>query len=432
MTQATFTATGHLVLDSNPIEPRTVRVAIAGCGVVGGDLVRLIRESASDVLTGDGVRLEIVSVLVRRPEIERGLPLSPELITSDVSRFQSASADIVVEAIGGTGVAREIVEDALARGARVVTANKALVARHGAELATLAARAGGRLDFEAAVGGGVPIVRSLRDSLSSSGVVALRGILNGTTNYILSRLAEGTPFDEALALARRLGFAEANPERDLNGSDAADKIAILSWLAFGIDPARLAVRTRGIVGTADRLAADAKAFGGVLRLVAEARAHSGGVTAAVEPTIVSADSELGRARDETNVVQVKTRWNGTVTTSGPGAGGRPTAAALLGDVRSAARPLAVGIAAGAVGSGRAEPETPPARWVVSIRRESGVGSELRAELRHTGVHADRLEIDSESGVIRALLDPAKWDRVDALETRLRRAGFDPVVSRYLV
>jgi homoserine dehydrogenase len=191
-----------------------------------------------------------------------------------------------------------------------VTANKALIAAHGPELAALARQNRTRLDFEAAVGGGIPVVRALRDTLSSSAPRAIRGILNGTTNFILTRLELGAGFDDALADAQRLGYAEADPTRDLAGADAADKIAILAWLGFGVDPSRLPVTTRGLQGIADRVAADARAHGGVPRLVAEASLQDGRVTARVEPSIVAADGEFGRTRDERNLVVVDTRWNG--------------------------------------------------------------------------------------------------------------------------
>ncbi len=165
-----------------------------------------------------------------------------------------------------------------------------------------------------------------------AGIRSVRGILNGTTNYILSRLGDGWKYADALADAQARGLASANPARDLSGEDAADQLRILGWLAFGVEPARLIVRRRGIGGDPERLAADAALLGGVARLLAEVVEEENGIVAAVEPVIVAATSELGRARDEETAVVIESRSHGRVRLAGPGAGGAPTASAILGDV----------------------------------------------------------------------------------------------------
>ncbi|HEX8432706.1 MAG TPA: homoserine dehydrogenase, partial [Longimicrobium sp.] len=243
---------------------RTVRVALAGCGVVGGELVRLLHGSAAEVGARHGVRFELVSVLVRDRNRPRPAELPDGVLTTDLATFLAARADVVVEAVGGTDVALRVAEAALGAGRRLVTANKAVVAAHGSRLAALARRSGGRLDFESAVGGGIPVVRALRDSLAFTGIERVRGILNGTTNFILTRLAEGWKYAAALDEARARGFAEADPTRDVSGADSADKIRILAWLAFGAPPASLPVRRRGIVPEPDRLARDASILGGTV------------------------------------------------------------------------------------------------------------------------------------------------------------------------
>jgi homoserine dehydrogenase len=305
--------------------------------VVGGSLLGLLRERGPYLEAREGLRFEIARVLVRDPARRRTAELAAELLTTDPGEFLQTDADLVVEVMGGLEPAARIARATLARGRGLVTANKALIASQGAELAALARRSDARLEFEAAVGGGVPIIRTLRDSLADTGIVSIRGILNGTSNFILTRLAEGATYAAALADAQRAGFAEADPTRDLDGTDAADKIGILAWLAFGTDPAELIVDRRGILPDPDALARAAAADGGVLRLIAECSEIDGRVTAKVRPTVVDPASEWGRTRAEENLVLVETRWNGTIRLAGPGAGGPPTASAILGDLVRCAR-----------------------------------------------------------------------------------------------
>ncbi|MBX9928244.1 MAG: homoserine dehydrogenase [Gemmatimonadaceae bacterium] len=305
----------------------TTRIALAGCGTVGRAFVRLLRETQRDV--------EIVRVLVRDPCIDRGVPIATDRFTTDPAEFAHTRADVVVELLGGVEPANTIVRTALGAGRAVVTANKALLARHGAELSGLAARHGTTLAFEGAVGGGVPMVRTLRDGLAGVGVRTITGVLNGTSNFILTRLGDGDSLAQALEEARRRGFAEADASRDLDGRDAADKIALLAWLAFGVDPATIPIAREGIPADAEGAVARARERGGVLRLVAGAYRDGRGVRAWVKPLIVPLTSALARARDEENVVEVESASSGVITLAGRGAGGDPTAAAVLADVLAA-------------------------------------------------------------------------------------------------
>jgi homoserine dehydrogenase len=320
------------------VEPRTrvLRIALAGCGVVGGALVRLLRERGAEIEATRGLRLELARVLVRDPTRPRGLELAPGLLTSDAAELLGARADVLVEAIGGLDPAERLARETLARGRAVVTANKELVAAAGAELAALAKNTGATFDFEAAVAGGVPVVRALRGALGESGLVSVRGTLNGTTNFLLGRLLEGAGYPAALAEAREKGFAEADPSRDLDGRDAAAKLAILAWLAFGADPATLRVRRRGLLPDPELLARAAALFGGVPKLVCECVRLPRGIAASVEPAVVDAGSELAGASGEHNLVVLESRWNGRIRLAGPGAGGMPTASALLWDVLGSA------------------------------------------------------------------------------------------------
>ena len=401
--------------------PRVVRVALAGCGVVGGELVRLLAHGADEIRARHGLRFELAVVLVKHPGLPRPDELPRGVLTTDVDAFLRTDAEVWVEAVGGRDPALRIARAVLGAGRRLVTANKALLAEHGPSLAALARRSGARLDFESAVAGGIPVIRALRDSLGMTGIESVRGVLNGTTNYVLSRLAEGWRYADALADAQAKGFAEASPARDLSGEDAADKLRILAWLAFGVEPAALVVRRRGIVPHPERLAADAALLGGVPRLVAEAVDTGEGIAAAVEPVIVSAASDLGRARDEENAVVIESCWNGRVRLSGPGAGGAPTASALLGDMlRSAgrtARPRAVSRIP--VEDGREH------RWVISVLREPrGV---LERALQRAGVATS--DVVSEPGRRIAVTRPTPWRRIDLAARVLETAHLAPVVSR---
>lgn len=312
---------------------RTVRIALAGCGVVGGELARLIHRCGPEVERQQGVKLEIVTVLVRDAGKARHVPLARSLFTTDVDHFLSARADIVVEALGGVDTARRIAHATLGRGARLVTANKALLAEHADELLGVARSHGGTLDFEAAVGGGIPVVRALRQSLRNASVRRIDAILNGTTNYILTRIEHGESFGAALRSAQLNGFAESDPTRDLNGLDTADKLRVLAWLAFGVSPVALPVHVCGIGPQVEPLVCAAAAQNACVRLIGTVeRSDSGVVSASVEPRLVPRDSVFGRTVDEQNAVVADFGWNQPITLSGPGAGGLPTATALLGDI----------------------------------------------------------------------------------------------------
>jgi homoserine dehydrogenase len=306
-------------------------VALAGCGVVGGALVRLLR----GVREVDGRPIAITRVLVKRPREVR--PVYPHSVTLDLEEFLATRADVVVETIGGIEPALTIARRVLGRGGRLVTANKALIAVHGTELATLAHESGGWLGFDAAVGGGVPVVRTLRDSLRGLPVRSMHGILNGTANYVLTRLESGVSLEAALAEARARGLAEADTSRDLDGRDVADKLAILAWVAWGVEPDTVQVDRVGLLPDPAGLVHGALLAGGRLRLVGRCSLAGGTVRARVRPEVVPTDSMLGGTLHEQNRVEIILGWTGPLTLTGPGAGGAPTATALWGDIRSAAR-----------------------------------------------------------------------------------------------
>jgi homoserine dehydrogenase len=404
---------------------RTVRVALAGCGTVGGELVRILHHAADEIRLRHGLRFQLVRVLVAHGDRPRPRELDTALLTTDVDVFLAAAAeaDVVVEAIGGIHPALRIGTAALRGGKRLVTANKALVAAHGPELVALGRKHGGRLDFESAAAGGIPIVRALREPLSLTGITSVRGILNGTTNYILSRLEDGWSFPDALADAQARGFAEADPSRDLSGEDAADKLRILAWLAFGVEPARLQIRRRGLGDDADRLARTARALDGAVRIVAEAVRTPEGVAASVEPVLVAAGSDLARTRDEANLVVVDSRWNGRIALGGPGAGGGPKASALLGDmVRAAKRqPRPHPSAAPAIADRR------PHAWAVGVERGRGAQEALGRTLERIGINNERMAWIA--GIAAARTEPVPWARIGLAVRALESQGLTPAVLR---
>lgn len=307
------------------------QIALAGLGVVGGAVAsRLV--SDRDPTSGSGGVLR--RVLVRRSGRPR--PIDDELLTTDLAEFLATPAPVVIEVIGGLEPAGTIARHVLSRGGVLITANKELVARHGPSLCALAEASGGWFGFDAAVGGGVPIVRTIRSALAGHPVSAIRGILNGTANFVLTALESGAALTEAVAEAQRRGLAEAEWRRDLDGRDVAAKLAILSWVTWGVAPAEVAVHRQGLLPDPEALVHEARRLGGCLRLIGECRRTPDGVVARVRPEVVDPDSAFGRAQHEENLVHLDLGWSAPLALSGPGAGGAPTATAVLADLVAAA------------------------------------------------------------------------------------------------
>lgn len=319
---------------STSARTHVLRVALAGCGTVGGALAERL---LAGPLPGER-RVEVVKVLVRDIEKARRVAFRPGVVTDSLAAFLSAHVDVVIETIGGIEPARTLVAAALVEGRRVITANKALIAAEGAALAQLAARFGGQLDFEGAVGGCMPVVRALRSGAAGVGVTTIRGVLNGTSNFVLDRVSSGATTGDAIREAQVNGFAEADPSRDLDGIDAADKIAILAWLTFGVAPHMLPVARRGL---ADALAfaTIAGPLGGRAVQLAESDETPHGLVARVEPAVIGLGHDLARATAEWNALTVESGSAGTMLFAGRGAGGDPTAGALYGDLGATSTPL---------------------------------------------------------------------------------------------
>ena len=330
---------------TEPSGPRPVRLGLLGCGTVGGSLVRLIAERGDEVAARTGVRLEVTRVAVRDPARDRDLPLDPSVFTDDPATVVTAAdVDLVVEVVGGTDPTLGLITAALEAGRPVVSANKELLAAHGAELFELADRCGVDLLFEAAVAGGIPLVRPLRESLVGEDVLRVIGIINGTTNYILTKMTEeGSSYDEALAEAQALGYAEADPTADVEGFDAGSKAAIIATIAFGVGVAADDVHHEGISRISAEDIATAGRLGYQLKLLAVAeRFDDGSVAVRVHPAMVPDAHPLAAVRDSFNAVFVEGAAVGDLMFYGRGAGGMPTGSAVLGDVIDAAVNLVKG------------------------------------------------------------------------------------------
>jgi homoserine dehydrogenase len=330
------------------IEYRNLRIALLGAGSVGAQVASLLLEHGDELSERVGAGLELVGVAVRDLNAARSADIPQHLLTTD-ARSLILGADIVVELMGGLEPAREYLELALNSGADVITANKALLATYGPELFEIAEQVGAQLYYEAAVGGAIPIIRPLRDSLAGDRVRRILGIVNGTTNYILDRMdVAGDSFEEALSEAQRLGFAEADPAADVEGYDAAQKAAILASLAFHTTVPLDTVYREGIQAITGEQVAAARRAGFVVKLLAvcervvDPETGVEGVSARVHPALVPLDHPLAAVHGANNAVFLEAEAAGALMFYGAGAGGVQTASAVLGDVVSAARRHVIG------------------------------------------------------------------------------------------
>ena len=323
-----------------------MRVAVLGCGNVGAALVEQISAGRAAIAARTGVDFELVGVAVADRSKPRPPSVPAALLTDDAKGLVARDdLDVVVELIGGIDPARTLVESALRSGRPVVTGNKALLAQAGRELAELAAANGVDLLYEAAVAGAIPVIRSLRESLAGETIVRVMGIVNGTTNFILSRMAEdGEDYLFALAEAQRLGLAERDPSADVEGADAAQKAAILAGLAFGVDVVASDVFCEGITALRAEDVTYAARLGYVVKLLAVAERIGPGpdVSVRVHPAMVPRAHPLASVRGAFNAVFVEGEASGELMLFGRGAGGAPTASAVLGDLIDAARNLRSG------------------------------------------------------------------------------------------
>jgi homoserine dehydrogenase len=318
---------------------KTLKVGMLGAGVVGSQIARLLIANKSDLASRAGANLELIAIAVKDAKLKRdGIPAA--LLTNDAkSIVNDPQIDLVIEVIGGIDPAKDLILTALNNGKSVVTANKALLAKHGAELYAAADKANVDLYYEAAVAGAIPILRPLRESLVGDHVIRVMGIVNGTTNYILTKMDEnGAAFADALKEAQALGFAESDPTADIEGFDAAAKAAILAGLAFHSRVTDNDVYREGISKISAADVKVAKAMEMVIKLLAIAElTPEGAVSVRVHPALISRSHPLASVRESFNAVFVEAQSAGQMMFYGKGAGGEPTASAVLGDLVAVAR-----------------------------------------------------------------------------------------------
>ncbi len=383
-----------------------IGLGLLGCGTVGSEVARLIARDHGDLSARSGASLELIKVGVKdsskdRPSVEKSL------LTTDLgSVVTDPKVSIVIEVMGGIEPARSLILQALEAKKSVVTANKALLAKHGAEIFAAARANGVDLYYEAAVGGAIPIVRPLRESIVGDSVTKVMGIVNGTTNYILTKMdEEGAEYETVLKEAQRLGFAEADPTADVEGHDAAAKIAILASLAFHTQVRSDDVHAEGISSLSKRDIEIAQAIDHVIKLLAIAEVtEEGKVSARVHPTLVPRHHPLAAVRNAFNAVFVEAKSAGELMFYGRGAGGAPTASAILGDVVAIARHISFG----GVGSRESDYADLPIATIDQVKTR----------------YLIRLDVADRSGVLAAVAQTFATHRVSIQTVRQSGRGDD--------
>ncbi len=343
-----------------------IRVGLLGLGTVGAGVAEILARHRRLISERVGVELRPVRALVRHRKRRRSGPAAEVPLTSDPAEILEApDIDIVAELVGGIEPAREWITRALKAGKHVVTANKAVLAAHGNAIFSTAASVGADIYFEAAVAGGVPIIRTLREGLASDRITRICGILNGTTNYVLEAMGSGADYRSVLADAQRQGFAEPDPTLDVSGRDAADKLVILAQLAFGARVRAEDIPTQGITDLGPEVIADARELGYKVKLLALAERRKGGIDLRVHPTFVSLDHPLSAVPGAQNAVAVTSDALGVTSYQGAGAGGLPTGSSVVSDLIEAARNVRAGISGRIAPVGVRAPKILPADDAVS-------------------------------------------------------------------
>ncbi len=377
---------------------QALRVALAGLGTVGGGVIRVLDENRALITRRAGRPIEVVAISARDRSKDRGVDLSRFAWVDDTAALAEAEADVVVELIGGSdGPALALARRTLAAGKGFVTANKAMLAHHGLELARVAEGAGVPLKFEAAVAGGIPVIKGLREGAAANAIARVYGILNGTCNFIVSKMeAEGRDFAEVLAEAQALGFAEADPSFDIDGVDAAHKLSILASLAFGTAPAFGDVAISGIRHLLAADIAEAAALGYRVRLVGVAEADGDRLFQRVHAHLVPNDHPLAHVTGATNAVVAEGNFVGRLLFQGAGAGEGPTASAVVADLIDIARgesgpPFAMPADALATAEAADSGERRGRAYLrFTVADRVGVLAEIAAAMRDAGVSIESL------------------------------------------
>jgi homoserine dehydrogenase len=385
-----------------------LRVGIAGLGTVGASVARVLTEKAAELTRQCGRDVVVCAVSARDRKKDRGVDLGDVLwLENPVELARSNNVDVFVELIGGAdGMALACVKAALEAGRHVVTANKALLAKHGVALAEIAEKKGVLLNYEAAVAGGIPVIKTMREALAGNTVSRVFGILNGTCNYILTRMeAEGISFDACLKDAQRLGYAEADPTFDIEGNDTAHKLSILTSLAFGTKIAADNIYLEGISNITQADIRAAAELGYRIKLLGVAQRTESGIEQRVHPTMVPTASVIAQVHGVTNAVAIETDILGELLLSGPGAGGNATASAVVGDIADIAKSRP-GFQHGPV-FGRPTKELKPYK---------------RAKMRsHEGGYFIRLTVQDRVGVFAAVAKRMADNKI-SLESIVQRAA----------
>jgi len=382
-----------------PNPPRPLSIGLAGLGTVGGGVLTMLRQNADLIAARAGRPIAITAVSARDRGRDRGVPLTGLRWYDDpVALAADSGVDVVVEVIGGSeGSAKALVEAAIVAGKPVVTANKALLAVHGAALAAAAEQAGVVLAFEAAVAGGIPVIKALREGLAGNRISRVAGILNGTCNYILTVMRErGREFAEVLADAQKLGYAEADPAFDVDGIDAAHKLAILAALAFGRPVDFSAVHVEGIRRVSALDIAFANELGYRIKLLGIARATDAGIETRVHPCMVPQSAPIARVDGVFNAVVAEGDFVGRVMLEGRGAGAGPTASAVVADLIDIARGRATPVWGAGSGALSAAPSVPMSAHVgayylrLMVVDRPGVIADVTAVLRDAGISLESM------------------------------------------
>lgn len=321
-----------------------ISIGMLGCGIVGSAVARTLEAHGTDIAERVGARLEITRVAVRNASKERDVPLAKQMFTNDASQIiGDPDIQIVIEVMGGIEPARTLILDAMRAGKHVISANKELIGALGRELFDEAEASGVEFSFEASVAGGIPIIRPLKESLAGEKVHRVMGILNGTTNYILTKMSEdGMEFDQALAQAERLGYSELDPTADVEGFDAAAKLSILAGIAFNARVVSGDVYREGITHVTQSDITSAKNLGYAVKLLAIAERVDGEIAMRVHPAMIPHTHPLASVRDNLNAIFVEGAEVGELMFYGRGAGGAPTAISVIGDVVDVARHIVGG------------------------------------------------------------------------------------------
>jgi homoserine dehydrogenase len=385
-----------------------LRVGIAGLGTVGASVVRVLADKAAELQRQCGRPISVTAVSARDQSRDRGIDLSgAQWFDDPVALARTADIDVFVELMGGDeGPARDAIKAALEAGRHVVTANKALLAKHGVALAEAAEQKGVLLNYEAAVAGGIPVIKTMREALAGNNVSRVFGIMNGTCNYILTRMeAEGLSFEDCLADAQRLGYAEADPTFDIEGNDTAHKLSILTSLAFGTEIAADDIYLEGISNITQADIRAAASLGYRIKLLGVAVRTESGIEQRVHPTMVPTQSVIAQVHGVTNAVAIQSDILGDLLLVGPGAGGNATASAVIGDIADIAKSQP-GFQHGPV-FGRPAKELKPYK---------------KAQMRsHAGGYFIRLTVHDRTGVFAAIAKRMA-DAEISLESIVQQAG----------